>query len=603
MIVPSPSFLVLHVPPTDWAGAEAAEVQGRLLAAAWTLEGTIGRRTLWSRAGFDPPVTTLSRGRGWIIGEHHPMPGEAAGRLEPGAAGGEALARELSRTRWGRYVAVLPEGEDTVVYRDPSGHLAAHIWTLVGGVRVVASDATRLPAGLSPPRLGLRWDRIAVFLATAGGSTTHLLLDGSTAIGPGDAARLSGQDTITTQAIWRPARFGHDALGDAEDAAEELVRRVDDCTAALATGHGRLVVELSGGLDSAIVAASLGAAGEAGRVACWLNFAGDRVEGDERRYAADVVGRLDAPLTSVDLPLDPLTVEDFAELGARLWPAVSGADAGRDRCVVRVLADCGATGLMSGQGGDAVFFQMPTALVFADAWRRDGLSALRSPLLGNVSRRTRTSAWAVVSDALRGRARTPTGQDEAGALVTCEVREAARVVEHAWVGDADAKALPPGKALQVLAIANCHVYHGESRRGEAAAPLYPLLAQPVIELALRIGVPELAGASFDRPYARRAFRDRLPPSVIGRRAKGRLSVYFAHLVAASADNLRPYLLDGCLADAGLLDRRAVARILDPDQLIRAGRPAEVLRIAATEAWVRYWQTQAPDAVSTPGRSG
>jgi asparagine synthase (glutamine-hydrolysing) len=171
------------------------------------------------------------------------------------------------------------------------------------------------------------------------------------------------------------------------------------------------------------------------------------------------------------------------------------------------------------------------------------------------------------------------------------------------VRGAAAEGLPPGKTLQILAIANCHVFHGESRRRVAADQLYPLLAQPVVELALGIGVPELAGAAFDRPFARRAFEDRLPPSVVRRRAKGRLSVYFGHLVAASAEGLREYLLEGCLADAGLLDRQAVARILDPDQLVSAGRPAEVLRVAATEAWVRYWQTRAADTLSTQNRMG
>lgn len=595
------AFVMLAWRTDHVEGGTLEDLQRRLTAAGWRCAAARSGIAIWTLAEGGLPVTPLPAGRGWIVGEHYSTP--EGPPLSPGAeVSGARLANRLSRTHWGRFVAILPETSGFSAYREPSGHLAAHAWTLKSGIVLLASDPTRLPPGFSPPRLALDWSRIATFLASQGAATTEQLLSGMVSIGPGELLRAEG-GSLRVEPIWRPATFARDALVDVQDAKREMVSRVDACVAAMARGRPTLLMELSGGLDSAIVATSLGATGETDRVACWLNFAGDRIEGDERTYATAVTDRLGVPLTVAKLSHAPLEPADFEELGSRLWPAVAGADAGRDRRVLQALAETGATALMSGQGGDAVFFQMPSALVFADAFARDGLRALGSPLLADVARRTRTSAWTVAFDAYRTTSRAATGQDDAAGLVARDVREAGRGQRHAWASDAESQGLAPGKQLQILAIANCHAYHGESRRGARADLLYPLLAQPVVELALGIGIPELAGGAFDRPFARDAFRERLPEAILRRRAKGRLGAYFAHLVSASADGLRSYLLDGVLAEAGLLDRGAVTRILDPDQLIWAGRPAEVLRVAAAEAWVRHWQTRVADAVSTARRMG
>lgn len=593
------AFVMLAWRADHVEGGSLEDLQRRLTAAGWRCAAASSGISIWTLAEGGLPVTALPAACGWIVGEYYPSP-EGPSLRADAEVSGATLANRLSRTHWGRFVAILPEATGFCAYREPSGHLAAHAWTLKSGIVLLTSDPTRLPAGFSPPRLALDWSRIATFLASQGAATTEPLLSGMVSIGPGELLRAEG-GSLRIEPIWRPAMFARDARVDVQDAQREMVSRVDACVAAMARGRPTLVMELSGGLDSAIVATSLGVSGEADRVACWLNFAGGRIEGDERAYAAAVTDRLEVALTVAELSSAPLAPADFDELGSRLWPAVAGADAGRDRRVLSALQETGATALLSGQGGDAVFFQMPSALVFADAFTRDGLRALGSPLLADVARRTRTSAWTVAFDAFRKTSRAATGQDDAAGLVAREVREAGRGRRHAWVSDAEATGMAPGKQLQILAIANCHAYHGESRRGARADLLYPLLAQPVVELALGIGVPELAGGASDRPFARDAFRQRLPESILRRRAKGRLGAYFAHLVAASAEGLRPYLLDGVLAEAGLLNRDAVSRVLDPDQLIWAGRPAEVLRVAAAEAWVRHWQTRVSDSVSTARR--
>jgi asparagine synthase (glutamine-hydrolysing) len=244
---------------------------------------------------------------------------------------------------------------------------------------------------------------------------------------------------------------------------------------------------------------------------------------------------------------------------------------------------------------------MPSALVAADAFRRDGLATLWSPLLGDVARRTRKSVWAVLAEVARAlRGRTPPLM-RTFPLVSAPIAAAATGAVHAWVTRAREAGVTPAKALQIEALANCQMFNSDSRSHREADLVYPLLAQPVVELCLSIGAPELAGGAFDRAFTRRAFADRLPEAVRLRRTKGVMGSFFTHLVADSLEVMRPYLLDGCLCDAGVLDRAEVERLLDVRQLIWTSSATEILWAVTIEAWVRYWQGRMPDSPAASRR--
>lgn len=510
------------------------------------------------------------------------------------------MATGLTVVQWGRYVAILadrPSG-GTSVLRDPSGLLEALTWRTQDGDHVVSSDPFGLPEGLRPPWPSLNWDRITAYVGLLSAATTEPLFDGLTAIGPGELHDLASGGA---ELIWRPSTFAAAPLDAVDGVAEELVRRVDACTAALVEPHAKVLMALSGGLDSSIVAASLAAVGAGPKVACWLNRAGDRRDGDERTYARAVTDRLGMPLTAVAKPLTPLEPGDLAEIGRFFWPAINAVDPARDRDELARLRSRHATGLVSGDGGDAVFLQAPHAAIWDDLYGREGLRALFSPVLADVARRSRQSVWRVLAQAhaLR-RGRTPPTMAPSR-FATRRVRETVQANRHRWVDDAHAAGVPAGKRLQIQAIANCQVFRGESRRAREADLIFPLLAQPVVELCLRIPTPVLAGAAYDRAFARSAFADRLPLEVRDRRGKGNLAGYFSRLVAASLPTLRPYLIEGCLAEAGVLDRDRLNAALDPAQLLHGTRGNELLILCAVEAWVRYWQTRMPDTLGAARR--
>jgi len=575
----------------------AARLNGE---ANWNAAGETDRMRIWVGGRSPPKVRTLGAA-GFVVGEVFETPGHSklSPLADPSVPSRQPweLAQNLSRAHWGRYVAFLQgPAKATGVFRDPSGAFVCLVWSLGEGVYVVTSELSLAPSFVQPPQLALNWRNIARYLALPGASTTEPLFDGMAAVGPGEL-RMVGDGQAQSRLIWSPADFVSHEACDLSATGEELVRRVDECTFALGSGYARLMVEVSGGLDSAIVAASLCETGLVPRVTDWLNRAGDRQEADERSYAQAVADRIGVSLTVIPKPFTRLDVATLAEMGATTWPAITASDAGSDRDASTRLIDSQAHGLVSGQGGDGVFFQMPSALVFADAMRRNGPGTLFSSLLPDVARRTRQSVWSVLRQVRAERLGRSPPEAPSSTLISRDVRMEFKDAAHQWVLTARSQGVWPGKRLQIEALANAQVYLDDSRRHRQADPLFPLLAQPVVELCLAIPTPDLAGGAFDRLFARRVFAARLPEVVRRRRSKGDMSAFFAHLVAHNLDTLRPHLLDGCLCEAGILDRAMVERALDAQQLIWTGKATEILWAVTVESWVRYWQGRAPDAAA------
>ena len=65
--------------------------------------------------------------------------------------------------------------------------------------------------------------------------------------------------------------------------------------------------------------------------------------------------------------------------------------------------------------------------------------------------------------------------------------------------------------------------------------------------------------------------------------------------------LREFLIDGCLAEAGVLDPVVLDAALRPEALIANLDSPGLFTAVAVEAWVRHWQRQVPDLAGAPRR--
>jgi asparagine synthase (glutamine-hydrolysing) len=544
---------------------------------------------IWTAGPRRPPVRVIARGAGVVIGDLFSSSGPGALRFQalidredPDPLG---LAQALSTRFWGRYVAILrPDpARPAAIFRDPSGAVEALSWSF-GPYGVIASSLPEELLAAAPPDLTIDWACVGDWLAAPGAMAGRSALAGVDALGPG-VLRSPGQ---RDRQVWAPA----DWIGRRparQDDARCLEETVERAVTALAGGRTGLLVEVSGGLDSSIVAAILAKAHDA-PVVQWLNYRATSGEGDERAFAGLLASSLGITLTEAQKPPFALSAEQLAAVSHGPRPGLNGMDSERDRDIAGRAQAAGADTIVTGQGGDMVFFQTPTPLVAVDHLRAAGLRGLLDPALVDTARWLRRSVWKVARLGLA---------DRFGARLTAPVTHGPDFVvaspdapppRHPWLEGLDDA--PPAKRLQVVSLIEKQTHYGQNLRSAVADVIHPLMAQPILELCLSIPAPTLVAGGRDRALARRAFADRLPAEIAQRRTKGSLGGYYARMAAASLGFLRPFLLEGRLVQQGLVLADRLDPLLSEEQLTLRGDYPSILFAAVIEAWVRGWEANA-----------
>lgn len=545
------------------ASPRLATVMTGLLADGWRKALEIDGLIIY--LGPDSPlVATQVHRRHILIGDWR-GDGVFLSSLAGGHRTAAGLAQAVVSQGWGRYVFVWRDDDGSLqLLRDPSGALDCLCWRTTDGAFATSQPPEALNAVL-PDEIEIDWDVLGEISGAVNLASDRLALTGMDAVMSGNLARVG--ETITQQAVWRPAWFAKTAFWD--DRPQGLVEVVDRATRALVAGHDRILTEISGGLDSAIIAASLVEAGGAGASA-FINFFDDQPEGDERAFARAAAAHLGVRLEEVHKPVAPLTQAQFEPLGQGVRPALHGLDMVYDAHMAsRARAD-GATGLLTGQGGDAVFFQSPDPLVVADRFRREGLRGLAPGDIAAVGRWTRHSAWTIARHSVLPGPRPP-----------------ARRRSHPWTSGMEA--LPPAKVRQVQQLSNCQTFWSDCLRARSATLLHPLLTQPVMEHCLAIPADRLTRGARDRGMARLAFNERLPSEIAERREKGDLSRFYSQVVRFSAPVLQDLLAGGRLAEKQVIDGEQVAAALVESRLVWDAATNRFLILAVLEVWARNWE--------------
>ena len=582
-------FLVLARHRDD-AGAFVAAVASlapMLEASDWKCVWSGDRAVALVRRARELATRPIIRDLGMVVGDLFPRHDSVAPlQMGADAAAFERQCRRLSADHWGRYVAVRWPTENTVaaVFRDPSGGLDCLSWA-AAGVTVVSSNLPPdLPATLRP-KLSLDWDAIGGLVFDPNRAADALALTGARALWPGEI--WYDDPTLAPIQVWTPKVFTAPTSRPDDELQRELVGRVDACVSAWLPAASGALIEVSGGLDSAIVATSAAKLETLGpRV--WLNYRASNPRGDERRFARAVSAVGGFELTETAMPLAPLDLDAWRTLSSSVRPPLSALALHRDQDLAARCAADELSRVVTGEGGDLVFFQAPTALVLADLVQSGAtpLAVLRAT--HQVARWSGHSAWRCLFRALGAGRRQAFASQERGPwpALTERAVQCATSSPHPWLEAIDH--LPPAKRLQIEALAACQSLNGDSHVARSAVVVHPLLSQPVVELCLQIPTFQLTRCRRDRAFAREAFSARLPPEVTHRRAKGEVSSHSGRVLASSLDVLRPLLMDGELARHGLLDRAQLETLLTPESLIVGGNFYALASTALVETWVSGW---------------
>lgn len=486
---------------------------------------------------------------------------------------------------WGPCVAIAPcRGPAGATYarfeiaRDPSGGLSCYIAKTPAGVYLTSDLSLALKAGMPAP--GIDWAVLAEDIVYRRARGVRTCLSGLDELVPGAAATV-GSENAATRLFWDPWLVQDRALSRSslDRAASVLRARIDLCAATLAGCFERPALELSGGLDSSIVAAAL--AGHRGLSTVHCISPGP--EGDERDYARAVAAAFDLPIDEHLLAIegfDPMAVSEPC-LPRPGRPGVLGS---AHRVVQRHCRALGADAVFNGAGGDSVFCSLNTPAPVADRFRAcgPGLGFLRS--LGDLSDRHNVSIWTTARMTFRSIRRTFDPDRGAATLFIASEARPERRDLHPWLAAAPPRALL-GHSLHIEAIAFILGYIDGQGRSATVPTISPLLSRPVLEACLSLPAWRWIEGGRDRAVARFAYRHRLPARVVERRSKGGVDHYVTGVFERNRAAVRDALLGGLLAQAGLIDRRALEAALATGHSSHAHR---LLELADAEAWARAW---------------
>jgi asparagine synthase (glutamine-hydrolysing) len=480
---------------------------------------------------------------------------------------------------WGAYVLIAGDaGGGHRILRDPSGGVTAY-HRPCGPLDVYASDAALLAAAagdpLEPDLEYLRQWLTFPFLrgCRTGVRGVHELL-------PGTFWRAQSTRALPAP-VWTPRDHTdrRRTITDPGTAAAVLREEILGAVPRLASVASDPVLQLSGGLDSSIVAAALAETGVPFRA---VTFATRAPDGDERSYARTVARHCGVELIELVEEAAAPDFEAVPDLSPR--PAPSALLRPIQRALSNHLALTGAGAMLDGAGGDNVFCYLNSASPALDAFRRGGprrgLVALQ-----DVAQVHGTTVWAAARAAWR-RSRRPRDPWQPDQSFLTPGTAALKSPDHPWLEQA--RTADRGTFEHIQLIVGIHHFLADPAPGGAAV-LHPLLAQPIVEACLRIPSWLWVRGGRDRAMARAAFGGLLPDAILARRSKGQLGSLFMTGYMGARQQLERLLLEGRLAAEGLLDRGAIR-----DYLRRTGQPGDpgylrLIELSAAEAWLRSFE--------------
>ena len=522
----------------------------------------------------DLPIRDIADQSGCVIGHVFDESGHQAPPTIPHrmfAFDSEAIIDNF----WGSYVAINVEPGGLRTVRDPSGGLSAYY--ACDDCELYITSAPHLLIDARAVSVELDWQVIARSLSEHAARGPETALRGITELLPGRALEVRGSETVRRR-VWDPWRSA--ARNADPDPAGALERVLTSTLAAWTRTTQRPLIEVSGGLDSGIVAAGVAAAAPG---ASLISFAPAPGDPDERIYARALAAHLGLPLEIrtpqiADVDLTQSMSRDLPRPNARAFVQAA------DRQSLLHARTIGADAFFSGGGGDDVFCYLRTILPAIDRLREDGpMAMLRT--CADVARMNHATLWdASLKLALR--------------LFRGHGR---RTADRLFLGRAaddhrSADELPPdhhrlpGKIAHVESVLSIHNYLEGHARADFAPIHSPLLSQPIVEFCLAVPTWRWCDGGRNRAVARDAFADRLPRLLLERRSKGSFDGLCAQLFHLRRRLIGDMLTDGILAKRNLIDAEGIGRALE-NPFPPAETIGRVLAIVDAESWASSWHAR------------
>lgn len=570
------------------------DIPKRGLGKLTTLAVTIGK-TFRLRDGDGPEV--------WVENAHHVIQagqfGIVVGYLFAKGTGrriarlpGEILhgrdafgiAEWLTHECWGAYCALLADGPTFHVYADPSGLLPVYCaqdaqhWHCTSDVTLLDVSSFGKPQVSFPA--------LAAHLQRSEWRGTRTCLAGVDELPSGHLTAF-GRSATQSVGFWHHSHF---MPGRSSGSFAEFARQLRDTAQTVMRAWrsvtGRVLVSASGGVDSSLIAAALGATDR--DFAC-LTVATVDPSGDEREPVQDLARRLGVETFEAWYDASKVDLATSVSLGL---PRPTGKAFMKDvrRAAGEAARAFGASAVFDGNGGDNLFCYLHSAVPILDRWRCEGLCRGTAETLLDMCQITQATIPAMLraTKARSRRGSRPSAWPADVRLLASEIGDSSVVA----VLEKLAQSIPShhqGKMDHLELLLRTQNFIHSAADNADPLQLSPLMSQPLVELCLSIPTWIWCQGGINRALARAAFAQDLPSSIVRRVSKAGPDSAMRDIFTHNHALIRDMLLGGLLMSNGLLDAAAIEQALMADPHGADPVIYRLLDLIEAEAWVRSWQ--------------
>jgi len=511
--------------------------------------------------------------------------------------------RQLIETCWGRYVAFLldPDSNRRWILKDPTGNLPC-VGATFRGVSLFCScfaDLTRLRL----LQFTVNWDYVRERIVAGPVYAEGQPLNELTLLRNGECLAIAGERR-SQLLYWNPLQVAEKAepIEDLGRAAELVRAATRSGVRSWASRYAAILHRTSGGLDSSVVLACAHGVPAIPPTTC-LTYYTSGTNADAS-YAIRCA-RLIAQRAGFELVehsrtprMDFRPMLNFQPL-AEPVSALASFDTGPFE---RALAEeKGAQAVFTGDGGDALFGRFSARYSAIEFLDRHGVTPTLLRVAGEVALARDVTIWSVLRETLRDSLgvnrilKMANDRRRHTKLVRTEVLDEAissrRFHPHPWYHGVGRPSW--GVLTQMGTLAQLQTFYDPLRSPEEHGPEYvfPLYAQPLVELCLSIPSYLHNDGGRDRAVVREALAQDLPGEIVNRHWKDRPTGFLEEMVASNKGFIREMLADGLLVNEGLLDRGVLEKNLlqlDTSNCVFGGEFFDVLDV---ESWLRSWQPQ------------
>ena len=494
------------------------------------------------------------------------------------------IAEWLTHECWGAYCALLADGPTIHVYSDPSELLPVYCvqdaehWHCASDVALLGVCSFGKPQVSFPA--------LTAHLQRPEWRGPRTCLAGVDELPSGHVTSF-GHMATQSVALWQLSHFmpGRSSRSFAEF-ARQLRDTAQTVMRAWSSVAGRVLVSASGGVDSSLIAAALGATHR--DFAC-LTVATVDPSGDERETVRDLARHLGVEIFEARYDASKVDLANAASLGL---PRPTGKAFMKD---VRWAAgeaarSLGASAVFDGNGGDNLFCYLHSAVPILDRWRCEGLCRGTAETLLDMCQITQVTIPAMLRATIARSRRgiRPPAWPADVRLLASEIGDSNVVAMLEEL----ARSIPsnhPGKKNHLDLLLRTQNFIHPAAGNADPLQFSPLMSQPLVELCLSIPTWIWCQGGINRALARAAFAQDLPSSIVRRVSKAGPDSAMRDIFIQNHALIRDMLFGGLLMSNGLLDAAAIEQALMADPHGDDPVIYRLLDLVEAEAWARSWQ--------------